>query len=100
MKILQAVKDVNPPSGILPVYFSQINGKPVRGRATMGALGDSFYEVLPGESGGALPLTTTQYLVKLWVLSGKKLYQIDELYAKSAQGILECVAVLFVARSS
>eukprot|EP01094_Clydonella_sp_ATCC50884_P000390 TRINITY_DN10305_c0_g1_i2.p1 TRINITY_DN10305_c0_g1~~TRINITY_DN10305_c0_g1_i2.p1 ORF type:complete len:312 (-),score=71.30 TRINITY_DN10305_c0_g1_i2:133-1068(-) len=70
-KIINKIEASDAPLGLYPTHFAQSSGALVRGRSTLGALGDSFYE----------------YLLKVWLLTGKALPQYDEFFGRTAVGI-------------
>eukprot|EP00762_Andalucia_godoyi_P000116 ANDGO_02385.mRNA.1 Mannosyl-oligosaccharide 1 len=61
-----------PADGMYPIYVNTQTGTFQGGQVTLGALGDSFFE----------------YLIKQWILSGKKDTRAKQMYDESAKSIL------------
>ncbi|GAB9469100.1 Mannosyl-oligosaccharide alpha-1,2-mannosidase [Globisporangium polare] len=71
MKILQRDVAENYPDGLLPVIIRQ--GRVADGKVTLGANGDSYYE----------------YLLKQWLLSGKREEKYKKAYITAVNGIMD-----------
>jgi len=73
LKVYDVLDRANKPEGLYPVYIDPNNGSFRNRRVTLGALGDSFYE----------------YLLKLWILTGKKNEQYQRMYNEATTAIIE-----------
>ncbi len=63
---------LHPPQGLYPIYLDPTTGNFAPSKVTLGAMGDSFYE----------------YLLKMWLLTGKKSTQLQRMYRASMDGVL------------
>ena len=79
-KAIRVLNQHSPANGLFPIYISPQSGAPTNRRITFGALGDSFYE----------------YLVKVWVQSGRKEAMFRSMYDKAMNGMTD----LLLKRSS
>lgn len=62
-----------PRKGLYPIYIDPNSGQFTNQKITFGAMGDSFYE----------------YLLKIWILTGKKNDQYKRMYLESVDGMRE-----------
>lgn len=80
MRVYDKLNEIEKPSGLYPVYLNVDGGGFSNERVTLGALGDSFYE----------------YLLKVWILTGKK----EEKYRKMYEEATEAVITQLVKKST
>ncbi|OWF42049.1 mannosyl-oligosaccharide 1,2-alpha-mannosidase IA-like [Mizuhopecten yessoensis] len=73
MKIRETLNSLEKPNGLYPNYLNPRTGRWGQQHTSVGALGDSFYE----------------YLLKAWILSGKKDTQAREMYDAAVKAIDE-----------
>ena len=73
MKAFDTLIEMNPESGLYPIYISNKMNKPqfATKKITLGAMGDSFYE----------------YLLKVWLQGGRKENKYREMYDQAVDGI-------------
>eukprot|EP01120_Amphizonella_sp_Union-15-10_P009005 TRINITY_DN3329_c0_g1_i2.p1 TRINITY_DN3329_c0_g1~~TRINITY_DN3329_c0_g1_i2.p1 ORF type:complete len:414 (+),score=58.25 TRINITY_DN3329_c0_g1_i2:334-1575(+) len=76
-KVIQILKQNSPPDGLLPVFISPDSGQFTRRTITVGALGDSFYE----------------YLLKTWLLVGKKIPDLAHMYYLAGDSIINRLSI-------
>jgi len=72
-KVFDVLEKANKHSGLYSVYVSPESGQFTRNHITLGALGDSFYE----------------YLIKLYILTGKEQYKWRNMYDDAVGNIIE-----------
>jgi hypothetical protein len=71
-KVLDKLDSLHPPDGLYPIYLSWQGGGFTNQKISLGAMGDSWYE----------------YLLKLWVVTGRKNEQLRRMYRESMTGVL------------
>jgi len=72
LKVYEVLNNARKSDGLYSVYVNPDSGALVRDHITLGALGDSFYE----------------YLLKLWILTGKNIDLYRQMYDESARGVI------------
>jgi len=72
MKVYNTLHNINKPNGLYPVYLDINSGSFRNDRVTLGALGDSYYE----------------YLLKVWILTGKTENKYREMYDEAMRAVI------------
>lgn len=73
LQIFDLLDDQDKPNGLYSIYVNVHDGKLKHGRVTLGALGDSYYE----------------YLMKMWVLTNKKIPKYARMYNEAIDAVDE-----------
>jgi len=74
MRVLELMEPLQPQDGLFPVFIENLHKVPkiaAKGKISMGALGDSFYE----------------YLLKVWLQGGKQESQYRRMYDRAMEGV-------------
>jgi mannosyl-oligosaccharide alpha-1,2-mannosidase len=71
-RVYDVLEKLNPQNGLFPIYINANNGQAGSHMITFGALGDSFYE----------------YLLKVWVQTGRKDRRLRNMYDKAMDGMV------------
>lgn len=72
LHVFDVLDQAHKPEGLYPVYISPQSGQFTNRRVTLGALGDSFYE----------------YLLKVWILTGKQHEKYRRMYDEATKAII------------